>query len=69
MAKRLAKFRVQCENPSSSQVATNATVDLLGINAEETLDPLADPGSSNNLSGGKSTQFVLFKLLNIHPIL
>ncbi|VDL18496.1 unnamed protein product [Hymenolepis diminuta] len=67
MAKRLAKFRVQCENPSSSQVATNAAVDLLGINAEETLDPLADPGSSNNLNGGKSIQFGIFLIFYIFP--
>ncbi|VDO08075.1 unnamed protein product [Rodentolepis nana] len=50
MAKRLSKFRVQSETPSSSQVASNETADLLGVNTEETLDPLEDLGVSDKLS-------------------
>nr|CDS28718.1 Clathrin coatomer adaptor adaptin N terminal [Hymenolepis microstoma] len=56
MAKRLSKFRVQSGTSSSSQVAANATADLLGVNTEETLDPLEDLESYNKLGDDHETE-------------
>ncbi|KAM7534913.1 hypothetical protein Aperf_G00000114806 [Anoplocephala perfoliata] len=51
VVKRLAKLRAQSETSPSSSTLVNATVDLLGGNIEEPLDPLADSESSKKLNG------------------